>query len=141
MSVRPFTERDLELLKLVFQCVENPKALKIDMEKYQALAGFANLHSARCSWCSLKVKLGVNTGKPAAANTEDSTNNPAPAEAETPKTRKRKPAASPSDDSPVSAKKRTKKLAKPAHAKEPEEAQIKQEASPKAPSEGSGSPQ
>lgn len=130
------------------------------MEKYQALAGFANLHSARCSWCSLKVKLGVNTGKPAAANTEgksrflstsdetpqtnirkDSTNNPAPAEAETPKTRKRKPAASPSDDSPVSAKKRTKKLAKPAHAKEPEEAQIKQEASPKAPSEGSGSPQ
>ncbi len=114
------------------------------------------MQSACTSWCKLKVKLGVNTGKPAASNTEgkshflddipqtnthkDSTNNPAPVEAETPKTKKRKRAASPSGDSPVSAKNRPKKATKSTRAKEPEEAQIKKEASPQAPSEGSGSP-
>ncbi|KAK0516546.1 hypothetical protein JMJ35_001149 [Cladonia borealis] len=111
------------------------------MERYQALAGFSTLHSARSSWCSLKVRLGVNTGKTAAANTEDSTNNPAPAEAITPKTRKRKLTASPSDESPVSAKKRTMKATKSTHAKKPEKAQNDQETSPKALVEGSGSPQ
>ena len=34
--------------------------------------------SARSSWCSLKVKLGVNNGKPAAANTEGESLSPLP---------------------------------------------------------------
>ena len=67
-------------------------------------------------------------------------NSPAAAEAETPKTKKRKRAASPSGDSPVAAKKRGKKAIKSAQVEEPEKVQIKQEASPQARSEGSGSP-
>ncbi|MCJ1459435.1 hypothetical protein MMC28_009813 [Mycoblastus sanguinarius] len=65
MSSAPhLTPRDMELLSIAFQCLQDPNGLKVDYKKFAELASLKNVASASASFLVVKKKILAGASGP-----------------------------------------------------------------------------